>query len=123
MEVAVPRRRRTVTVAKEALKDRLARYRQIKISVVGRKSGKTISIPVWFVLEGKKVYLLPMRGSETQWYKNVLSNCSQPQRSTHPMAGFWALSRLLPPPSDCHRVGRSKFPVFPTAVRSTPSEF
>jgi hypothetical protein len=29
------------------------RYRQIEIS---RKSGKAISIPVWFVLEGKKLY-------------------------------------------------------------------
>jgi hypothetical protein len=42
----------------ETLKERLARYRQIKISVIGRKSGKTISIPVWFVLEGQKLYLL-----------------------------------------------------------------
>jgi hypothetical protein len=33
----------------ETLKERLARYCQIKISVIGRKSGKTISIPVWFV--------------------------------------------------------------------------
>ena len=62
--------------AKNGLKDRLARYRQIKISMIGRKSGKTISIPVWFVLEGKKVYLLPVQGSETQWYKNVLKNPS-----------------------------------------------
>src|ERR1700732_3008793 len=76
MEFAVPRRRRTLTVAKDTLMERLARYRQIKISVIGRKSGKTISIPVWFVLEGKKVYLLPVRGSETQWYKNVLKNPS-----------------------------------------------
>jgi deazaflavin-dependent oxidoreductase (nitroreductase family) len=76
MEVAVPRRRRTVTVAKDTLKEHLARYRQIKISVIGRKSGKTISVPVWFVLEGKKVYLLPVQGSETQWYKNVLKNRS-----------------------------------------------
>jgi hypothetical protein len=38
------------------LKDRLSRYRQIKISVIGRKSGRTISIPVWFVLEGEKLY-------------------------------------------------------------------
>jgi deazaflavin-dependent oxidoreductase (nitroreductase family) len=76
MEVAVPRRRRTMTGAKDTLKEHLARYRQIKISVIGRKSGKTISIPVWFVLEGKKVYLLPVQGSETQWYKNVLKNPS-----------------------------------------------
>lgn len=60
--------------SKETLKDRLARYRQIKISVIGRKSGQTISIPVWFVLEGEKLYLLPMQGSETQWYKNVIKN-------------------------------------------------
>jgi hypothetical protein len=34
-----------MTDSKDGLKDRLARYRQIKISVVGRKSGRTISIP------------------------------------------------------------------------------
>jgi deazaflavin-dependent oxidoreductase (nitroreductase family) len=76
MEVAVPRRRRTVTVAKDTLKDRLARYREINISVVGRKSGKTISNLVWFVAEGDTLYLLPVHGSETQWYKNVLKNPS-----------------------------------------------
>jgi hypothetical protein len=32
-----------VNSSKDALKDRLACYRQIKISVVGRKSGRTIS--------------------------------------------------------------------------------
>ncbi len=63
-------------ISKDSLKDRLAHYRQIKISVVGRKSGKTISIPVWFVLEGEKLFLLPVRGSDTQWYKNVLQNPS-----------------------------------------------
>jgi deazaflavin-dependent oxidoreductase (nitroreductase family) len=61
---------------KNGLKDRLARYRQIKISVIGRKSGHTISIPVWFVLERENLYLLPVQGSKTQWYKNVLKNPS-----------------------------------------------
>lgn len=56
------------------LKARLARYRQIKITVIGRKSGRTISIPVWFVFEGEKLYLLPVQGSDTQWYRNVLKN-------------------------------------------------
>ena len=59
---------------KDALKDHLSRYRQIKISVIGRKSGRTISNPVWFVLDGEKLYLLPVQGSDTQWYKNVLKN-------------------------------------------------
>ncbi|MGA7767891.1 MAG: nitroreductase/quinone reductase family protein [Candidatus Sulfotelmatobacter sp.] len=58
------------------LKDRLTRYRQIKVSVIGRKSEKTISIPIWFVLEGEKLYLLPVQGSDTQWYRNVLKNPS-----------------------------------------------
>ena len=58
------------------LNDRLARYCQIKMSVIGRKSGNTISIPVWFVLEGDSLYLLPVQGSNTQWYRNVLKNPS-----------------------------------------------
>src|SRR6266566_2231125 len=60
----------------DALKDRLSRYREIKISVTGRNSGRTISIPVWFVLEDDRLYLLPVQGSDTQWYKNVLKNPS-----------------------------------------------
>ena len=59
---------------KETLKDRLSRYREINITMTGRKSGRTISIPVWFVLEDAKLYLLPVQGSNTQWYKNVLKN-------------------------------------------------
>jgi deazaflavin-dependent oxidoreductase (nitroreductase family) len=60
----------------DALRDRLSRYREINISVTGRKSGRTISIPVWFVLDDAKLYLLPVSGSDTQWYKNVLKNPS-----------------------------------------------
>ena len=58
------------------LKERLSRYGQIELSVTGRKTGRTISNPVWFVLEGEKLYLLPVKGSDTQWYKNVLNNPS-----------------------------------------------
>jgi deazaflavin-dependent oxidoreductase (nitroreductase family) len=60
----------------ESLKDRLSRSREIEISVTGRKSGRTITIPVWFVLDDEKFYLLPVQGSDTQWYKNVLKNPS-----------------------------------------------
>jgi deazaflavin-dependent oxidoreductase (nitroreductase family) len=59
----------------DALKDRLSRSREITIRVIGRKSGRTISNPVWFVLDDK-LYLLPVQGSDTQWYKNVLKNSS-----------------------------------------------
>ena len=67
---------RRVPTPQDNLKERLSRYRQIKISVIGRKSGKTISIPVWFVLEDEMLYLLPVQGSGTQWYRNVLKNPS-----------------------------------------------
>jgi deazaflavin-dependent oxidoreductase (nitroreductase family) len=76
---------------KDNLKERLARYRQIKISVIGRKSGQTISVPVWFVLEGEKLYLLPVQGSETQWYKNVLQNPSIRIDARGVEAGFQAV--------------------------------
>ncbi|MGB8060463.1 MAG: nitroreductase/quinone reductase family protein [Candidatus Sulfotelmatobacter sp.] len=58
----------------DTLKDRLSRYREITITVTGRKSGRAISNPVWFVLDGDKLYLLPVKGSDTQWYKNALKN-------------------------------------------------
>lgn len=56
------------------VKDRLSRSSEITISVTGRKSGRSISIPVWFVLEDDELYLLPVQGSDTQWYRNVLKN-------------------------------------------------
>jgi len=56
----------------DALEDRLSRYREITITVTGRKSGRTISLPIWFVWEEGKLYLLPVTGSDTQWYKNLL---------------------------------------------------
>lgn len=58
----------------DSLQDRLSRYRELTITVTGRKSGRAISNPVWFVFENGKLDLLPVSGSETQWYKNVLKN-------------------------------------------------
>jgi hypothetical protein len=60
----------------DTLKNRLSRHREINLSVTGRKSGRTISQPVWFVLDDDTVYLLPVKGSDTQWYKNVLKDRS-----------------------------------------------
>ncbi len=60
----------------DSLKTHLTRSQEIKITVIGRKSGRTISNPVWFVLDGDQLYLLPVKGSNTQWYKNVLKNPS-----------------------------------------------
>lgn len=65
-----------MTARDDILRDHLSRIREINITVTGRKSGRRVAIPVWFVVEDKKLYLLPVRGSDTQWYKNVLKNPS-----------------------------------------------
>jgi deazaflavin-dependent oxidoreductase (nitroreductase family) len=46
--------------------------REVDITVTGRTSGRKISTPVWFVREGDVLYLLPVKGSESQWYRNVV---------------------------------------------------
>jgi deazaflavin-dependent oxidoreductase (nitroreductase family) len=65
-----------MTTQNSNLMDSLSRHQEINLSVTGRKSGRTISIPVWFVVEDSKLYLLPVQGSDTQWYKNVLERPS-----------------------------------------------
>lgn len=65
-----------MTIQNDTLNDLLSRSREINISVTGRKSGRIISNPVWFVFDDYQIYLLPVQGSDTQWYKNVLKNPS-----------------------------------------------
>jgi deazaflavin-dependent oxidoreductase (nitroreductase family) len=59
---------------KDSLTDRLSRDSEITITGTGRKSGRSISLPIWFVWDDEKLFLLPVHGSDTQWYKNVLNN-------------------------------------------------
>jgi deazaflavin-dependent oxidoreductase (nitroreductase family) len=56
------------------LRKQLSQSSELNITVTGRRSGRKISIPIWFVLEGDKLYLLPVKGSDSQWYKNVLKH-------------------------------------------------
>jgi len=56
------------------LYQKLNRVYEIRLSVKGRKSGRDIPRPVWFVHEGNTLHLLPNQGSDTNWYKNVLAN-------------------------------------------------
>lgn len=63
----------TCYMSKRDLKD-LSIANEIDLTVKGRKSGLDISWPVWFVHEDDKMYLLPVQGSDTNWYRNVLKN-------------------------------------------------
>jgi len=51
----------------------LSRTEQVELRTTGRVSQRESSRPVWFVLDGKTLYLLPVSRSDSQWYKNVLA--------------------------------------------------
>ncbi len=58
------------------MKKSLERRRQVSITVKGRKTGRRVVLPVWFVVDGGSIWLLPVYGSRTQWYRNVQANAT-----------------------------------------------
>ena len=42
--------------------------------MTGRRTGRTVSHPVWFVREGHTLWLVPVKGSQSEWFKNVERN-------------------------------------------------
>ena len=52
-------------MVKADLYKRLDRVNEIRLSVKGRKSGRDIPRPVWFVHEGNTLYLLPVQVTPT----------------------------------------------------------
>jgi deazaflavin-dependent oxidoreductase (nitroreductase family) len=54
----------------------LSDAREVEITVIGRRSGDEISLPVWFVDEDDSLYLVPMTGSDSDWYKNLVESPS-----------------------------------------------
>ena len=54
--------------------DALKRTEELELTVTGRKSGKKIANPVWFVHEGRTLWLVPVHGSDSDWYHNVVEH-------------------------------------------------
>ena len=52
----------------------LKKANEIEITVIGRNTGGQITLPVWFVHEEDTLWLLPVKGSKTQWYQNLAKN-------------------------------------------------
>jgi deazaflavin-dependent oxidoreductase (nitroreductase family) len=50
------------------------RESRISIRVIGRRSGRAITLPVWCVLDRGALWLLPVHGARTQWYLNLCAN-------------------------------------------------
>jgi len=58
-------------MASAKLKSALKGASEVEITVTGRRSGREITDPVWFVSEGDTLYLVPVYGSDSDWYRNV----------------------------------------------------
>jgi deazaflavin-dependent oxidoreductase (nitroreductase family) len=61
-------------MADTAFRQALESTREIQITVTGRRTGRQISLPVWFVVRDGKLCLMPVSGSDTNWFKNVQQN-------------------------------------------------
>lgn len=61
-------------MASDDLAHALEERREISITVTGRKTGRAITIPVWFVSDDRVLWLLPVNGSDTPWFRNLGKN-------------------------------------------------
>lgn len=61
-------------MANEQFTRALQSTQEVQLTVTGRKTGREITIPVWFAQEGDRVYLLPVNGTDSDWYRNVLKD-------------------------------------------------
>jgi hypothetical protein len=59
-------------MAKTDFRTALAQTNEIELGTTGRVSGQETTRPVWFVEHDDTLFLLPVTGSDSQWYKNVL---------------------------------------------------
>jgi deazaflavin-dependent oxidoreductase (nitroreductase family) len=87
-------------MANEQLTKALDASREVQITVTGRKTGRPITLPVWFVRDGDRVYLVPLKGADTDWYKNVLK-----EPTIRLAAGDAQITARATPVTDPARVG------------------
>jgi hypothetical protein len=53
-------------------RDALQGRNEVELTVTGRRSGRESSRQIWFVEEGDSVLLLPVSGSGSNWYRNLV---------------------------------------------------
>jgi hypothetical protein len=59
-------------MAEDEFKSALEGTNEVQLTVTGRKSGRESTRPIWFVLDGERVLLLPLSGSDNNWYRNLV---------------------------------------------------
>jgi deazaflavin-dependent oxidoreductase (nitroreductase family) len=58
----------------DELKSALEGVNEVELTVTGRKSGQESTRPVWFVVDGERLLLLSISGSDSNWYRNAVKN-------------------------------------------------
>jgi deazaflavin-dependent oxidoreductase (nitroreductase family) len=86
-------------MADQELVSALDSNQEIQIIVTGRKSGQEISLPVWFARDGGRMYLVPVTGTDSNWFKNVLK-----EPAVRVIAGSAQLVARVTPVTDPARV-------------------
>jgi deazaflavin-dependent oxidoreductase (nitroreductase family) len=60
-------------VADQQFIDALDDSREVDLTVAGRRSGRESTRPVWFVRANGKIQLVPIYGTDSAWYKNLVA--------------------------------------------------
>jgi deazaflavin-dependent oxidoreductase (nitroreductase family) len=47
---------------------------EVRLTTVGRSSGKPRSVSIWFVRDQDRLYVQSGKDGETNWYRNILAN-------------------------------------------------
>jgi hypothetical protein len=59
-------------MAVDEFKSALKGMNEVQLTVTGRNSGRESSCPIWFVLDGDRLLLLPLSGSDSNWYRSLV---------------------------------------------------
>ena len=59
-------------MAADDLRSALQGANEVQLTVTGRKSGQESTRPIWFVEDGERLLLLPIHGTDTGWYRNIV---------------------------------------------------
>ena len=80
-------------------KQALSETDELELTVTDAASGRETTRPVWFAQEGDTLYLLPVKGSDSWWFKRV-----QKTPSIRLAANDVTISALARPITDPKRV-------------------
>jgi deazaflavin-dependent oxidoreductase (nitroreductase family) len=86
-------------VEDEQLRNALSNTDEIELTITGRRSGREYTRPVWFVEEGESLYVVPITGTDSDWYRNIVQ-----KPAVRVAAGDAELSATAIPIADSDRV-------------------